>query len=45
MPPESVLTGYLSAEELKDSPGLPTEKRRRQGPEAAVDIDEVRFQP
>ncbi len=37
MPPESVLTGYLSDQELQGSPGLPSEKRRRQGPVAAIE--------
>lgn len=37
MPPESVLTGYLSDKELQGSPGLPSEKRRRQGPVAAIE--------
>jgi Fe-S-cluster-containing hydrogenase component 2 len=37
MPPESAITGYLSAEELKGSPGIPSEKRRRQGAVAAIE--------
>ena len=37
MPPESVITGYLSDEELRESPGLPSENRRRQGPVAAIE--------
>lgn len=37
MPPDSVTTGYLSDEELRGSPGLPSEKRRRQGPVAAIE--------
>ncbi len=30
-------TGYLSEEELKDSPGVPSEARRRQGPVAVIE--------
>ena len=30
-------TGYLSAEELKDSPGVPSEARRRKGPVAVIE--------
>lgn len=37
MPPESLITGYLSDEELKGSPGIPSEKRRRLGPVAVIE--------
>ena len=37
MPPDSTTTGYLSEEELKDSPGIPSEARRRKGPVAAIE--------
>ena len=37
MPPDSSKTGYLSDEELKNSPGIPSEQRRRQGPVAAIE--------
>ena len=37
MPSESSKTGFLSEEELKDSPGVPTETRRRKGPVATIE--------
>jgi Fe-S-cluster-containing hydrogenase component 2 len=37
MPFESSKTGFLTAEELKDSPGVPTEARRRKGPVATIE--------
>ena len=37
MPQDSSTTGYLSAEELKDGPGIPSEARRRKGPVATIE--------
>jgi Fe-S-cluster-containing hydrogenase component 2 len=37
MPQDSKKTGILSAEELKDSPGIPSEARRRKGPVASIE--------
>ncbi len=37
MPQDSKITGFLSAEELKDSPGIPSEARRRKGPVASIE--------
>ena len=37
MPFESSKTGFLTEEELKDSPGVPTESRRRKGPVATIE--------
>ena len=34
MPSDSSKTGFLTEEELKDSPGVPSEARRRKGPVA-----------
>ena len=37
MPQDSTVTGYLSEEELKDGPGIPSETRRRKGPVATIE--------
>ena len=37
MPSESSKTGFLTEEELKGSPGVPTEARRRKGPVATIE--------
>ena len=37
MPFESSKTGFLTEEELKDSPGVPTAARRQKGPVAAIE--------
>ena len=37
MPSDSRKTGVLTEEELKDSPGIPTEDRRRKGPVASIE--------
>ena len=37
MPSDSSITGFLTEEELKDSPGVPTETRRRKGPVATLE--------
>ncbi len=37
MPQDSTITGYLSEEELKDGPGIPSETRRRNGPVATIE--------
>ena len=37
MPPESSKTGYLSEEELKASPGIPSRSRREKGPVAVIE--------
>ena len=37
MPHDSSITGYLSTEELKDSPGVPSEARRIKGPVATIE--------
>ena len=37
MPSDSSKTGVLTEEELKDSPGIPTEDRRRKGPVASIE--------
>jgi len=40
MPPESSKTGFLTDEELKNSPGVPSEARRRKGPVATIECME-----
>ena len=37
MPSDSSKTGYLTEEELKVSPGVPSEARRRKGPVATIE--------
>ena len=37
MPHDSSITGYLSEEELKDSPGIPAGARRQNGPVASIE--------
>jgi Fe-S-cluster-containing hydrogenase component 2 len=37
MPHESSKTGFLTDEELKNSPGVPSETRRRKGPVATIE--------
>ena len=37
MPSDSSKTGFLTEEELKDSPGVPTQTRRRKGPVATIE--------
>lgn len=37
MQSDSTKTGVLTAKELKDSPGIPTETRRRKGPVASIE--------
>ena len=37
MPSDSTKTGVLTARELADSPGIPTETRRRKGPVASIE--------
>jgi Fe-S-cluster-containing hydrogenase component 2 len=37
MPSDSRKTGVLTEDELKDSPGIPTEARRRKGPVASIE--------
>ena len=37
MPSESSKTGFLTEEELKDSPGVPTAARRQKGPVAVIE--------
>jgi Fe-S-cluster-containing hydrogenase component 2 len=37
MPQDSSTTGWLSAEEWKDGPGIPSETRRRKGPVATIE--------
>ena len=37
MPSESSKTGFLTEEELKGSPGVPTDARRRKGPVATIE--------
>ncbi len=40
MPHESSKTGFLTDEELKHSPGVPSEARRRKGPVATIECME-----
>lgn len=40
MPQDSKITGFLTEEELKDSPGIPTEARRKKGPVATIECME-----
>jgi Fe-S-cluster-containing hydrogenase component 2 len=40
MPSESSKTGFLTDEELKNSPGIPSEARRRKGPVASIECME-----
>ena len=40
MPSDSSKTGFLTDEELKDSPGVPTETRRKKGPVATIECME-----
>jgi Fe-S-cluster-containing hydrogenase component 2 len=40
MAPGLSQTGFLSEEELRDSPGIPTEARRRRGPVAVIECTE-----
>ncbi len=37
MPSDSSITGFLTDEELKNSPGIPSEARRRKGPVASIE--------
>jgi Fe-S-cluster-containing hydrogenase component 2 len=37
MPSDSSTTGFLTEEELKNSPGVPSEARRRKGPVATIE--------
>ena len=37
MPNASAVTGYLTEEELRNSPGVPSEARRRKGPVAVIE--------
>ncbi len=37
MPSDSSKTGFLTDEELKNSPGIPSEARRRKGPVASIE--------
>ena len=37
MPSDSSKTGFLTEEELKNSPGVPSEARRRKGPVATIE--------
>jgi len=37
MPRDYKITGFLSDEELKDSPGIPSEARRKKSPVAAIE--------
>jgi len=37
MPQNSTITGYLSEEELKSGPGIPSQARRRKGPVVAIE--------
>jgi Fe-S-cluster-containing hydrogenase component 2 len=37
MPPESSKTGFLTEEELKESPGVPSQTRRQKGPVAVIE--------
>jgi Fe-S-cluster-containing hydrogenase component 2 len=37
MPSDSSITGFLTEEELKVSPGVPSEARRRKGPVATIE--------
>jgi Fe-S-cluster-containing hydrogenase component 2 len=37
MPSDSSKTGFLTEEDLKDSPGIPSAARRRKGPVAAIE--------
>ena len=40
MPKDSKITGFLTDEELKDSPGVPSEARRKKGPVATIECME-----
>jgi Fe-S-cluster-containing hydrogenase component 2 len=40
MPSNSSKTGFLTDEELKNSPGIPSEARRRKGPVASIECME-----
>ena len=40
MPSDSSKTGFLTDEELKNSPGIPSEARRRKGPVASIECME-----
>ena len=40
MPRHSIITGFLTEEELKDSPGIPSEARRKKGPVATIECME-----
>ena len=40
MPSDSSTTGYLTEDDLKDSPGVPTEARRKKGPVATIECME-----
>jgi len=40
MPSDSSITGFLTEAELKDSPGVPSEARRRKGPVATIECME-----
>ena len=40
MPPESSKTGFLTEEELKESPGVPSQTRRQKGPVAVIECME-----
>ena len=40
MPRDSKITGFLTDEELKDSPGVPSESRRKKGPVATIECME-----
>ena len=40
MPQDSKITGFLTDEELKDSPGVPSEARRKKGPVATIECME-----
>ena len=37
MPQDSTVTGYLSEEELKSGPGIPSKARRQKGPVVAIE--------
>lgn len=46
MAQDSSTTGYLSEEELKNSPGIPSEARRRKGPVAVIEcIEDIPCNP
>jgi Fe-S-cluster-containing hydrogenase component 2 len=40
MPQDSKITGFLTEEELKDSPGIPSEARRKKGAVATIECME-----